>query len=284
MLNPLTVVAMMLMAACSTVACAAFEPDLPGGAIDLTSLSEIGPSPANSAGRLPLEEVGLESPAASRRFYITGIVGTSFATLTSGGTPQATFPNQDAANFGSINNTVFSSGGAAGIAFDRPSGLLRVEFEGRERDLLSGQTFLRTNEPTLGDVPYAVRAANGWSAMANAWRDFSIGERLGVYAGGGIGAGGYSLSASLDTRFGETQTGASSVSSFAWQAGGGVTYRFTDRLTLDLGYRFFSIGTGNTPLTHEFVSTQAFGPYTSAFTASELLLSVRFYEPFRSWR
>jgi hypothetical protein len=37
-------------------------------------------------------------------------------------------------------------------------------------------------------------------------------------------------------------------------------------------------------LTYEFGSAQAFGPYTSAFTASELLLSVRFYEPFRTWR
>jgi hypothetical protein len=29
--------------------------------------------------------------------------------------------------------------------------------------------------------------------MANVWRDFDIGERAGVYAGGGIGAGGYQL-------------------------------------------------------------------------------------------
>jgi opacity protein-like surface antigen len=285
MRNSLPIFLATLVAASSAVACADALPDRLGVPSDLSSVSELESATVDSAQTLPVEEVAFKSPTASRRFYITGIVGASFANLTSGGTPQSTFPNQDLSNFGSVNNTVFTSGGAAGIAFDRPSGLLRVEFEGRQRDLLSGQTFLRTNEPTLGDVPYAVRAADGWSAMANVWRDYSVGERLGLYAGGGIGAGGYNLSASLDTNFGETQTGASAVSGFAWQAGGGVTYRFTDRLTLDLGYRFFSIGTGSTPLTYtDFVSTQPFGPYTSTFTASELLLSVRIYEPFRQWR
>jgi len=188
-------------------------------------------------------------------------------------------------NIGSANNTVFTSGGAAGVAFDRAHGLLRVEFEGRERDLLVGQTFLQTDVAALGNVPYAVRAANGWSTMANVWRDYSVSNRFGVYAGGGIGAGGYNISTSLDTNFGETLTGRSSVSSFAWQAGGGVTHQFTDRLTLDVGYRFFSLGAGSTPLAYSGPSENLpFGSYTSAFAASELLLSVRIYEPFRNWR
>jgi opacity protein-like surface antigen len=281
----------MLAAAWCSLAFADATPDQLSSPIDRSSFSELTPgveqdrSLAESAGTLPIEEVADGSAAASRRFYVTGIVGASFATLTSGGGPNATFPNQLLSNVGSANNTVFTSGGAAGVAFDRPAGLLRVEFEGRERNLLVGQTFLQTSDATLGNVPYAVRAADGWSTMANVWRDYSVSDRFGVYAGGGIGAGGYNISTSLDTKFGETLTGRSSVISFAWQAGGGVTHQFTDRLTLDLGYRFFSLGAGSTPLAYSGPSTnQPFGSYTSAFAASELLLSVRIYEPFRNWR
>ena len=35
---------------------------------------------------------------------------------------------------GSINSTVLTAGGAAGIAFEREDGRLRLEFEGRGRD------------------------------------------------------------------------------------------------------------------------------------------------------
>jgi hypothetical protein len=87
-------------------------------------------------------------------------------------------------------------------------------------------------------------------------------------------------------------TGASMTNSFAWQNGTGVTYQLSPRVTFDVGYRSFSVGNGSTPL---LTSGNAgggapylfFGNSTSAFTASELLLSIRIDEPFRGlirWR
>lgn len=115
--------------------------------------------------------------------------------------------------------------------------------------------------------------------MTNLWRDYSLTKRLGVYGGGGIGGGGYRLAVTDPLAI---VAGSSVASEFAWQAGGGVTCRFGPRVTLDLGYRFFEIGTASTPLLLGDGSPA--GTYTSAFSASELLLSVRIYEPFRQLR
>ncbi len=48
---------------------------------------------------------------------------------------------------------------------------------------------------------------------------------------------------------GLTVKGNTSMSSFAWQAGGGVTYALNKQVTLDLGYRFFALQQVTTSLT-----------------------------------
>jgi opacity protein-like surface antigen len=248
-----------------------------GPPIDLSSFAAIE-SPTVDTGSLPVANVAYGQSAASRRFYLTGIIGASFATLTTGG---AVDLNGDIyPTGGSVNQTLFTAGGAAGIAFDRENGLLRAEFEGRSRDLMQGRTTLLYPDGSFFDNP-RVRASNGWSTMANVWRDIDVTDATGLYAGGGIGAGGYNLTAVYPP----PPTAASGVTEFAWQAGGGVTHAFTERLTLDLGYRFFAIGTGSSPVTAPANGLGQFGgAMTSSFAASELLLSVRLYEPFRNWR
>lgn len=249
-----------------------------GPPIDLSAFPETGVAAPADTIDLPVENVARWSEPAARRFYLTGIVGASFATLTTGGAVDLNgeqFPTS-----GSINNTIFTAGGAAGVAFDRTNGQLRAEFEARGRDLVLGQTNLFYADGEFFDNPQ-VRAADGWSTMANLWRDFDVGERAGIYAGGGIGAGGYRLL----SVFPPPPTASSSITEFAWQAGGGVTYAVSERLTLDLGYRFFSVGTGSSPIAAPPNPFGEFGGFTtSSFTASELLLSVRVYEPFRNWR
>jgi opacity protein-like surface antigen len=69
---------------------------------------------------------------------------------------------------------------------------------------------------------------------------------------------------------------------FAWQAGTGTTYQLTKRTTIDLGYRFFDTVSDSLPLTALGSGGIPAGNYQSNFYASELLLSVRIYEPFRS--
>lgn len=205
----------------------------------------------------------LEAP----QFYVSGIVGASFAALSSGGMNTAGVATP---NTGTVSDDLFTAGGALGIAFERPHGLLRAEVEGRGREQMLGET--------ASVEPFAVRASDGWSAMANVWRDYFLTERLGLYGGGGIGAGGYRLSVEESLAI---VTGASAASEFAWQAGGGVTYRVGAHITLDLGYRFLDLGRASTPLVLGDGSSA--GNYTSAFSTSEVLLTVRIYEPFRQF-
>ena len=80
----------------------------------------------------------------------------------------------------------------------------------------------------------------------NLWRDYDVTERLTAYVGGGIGGGGYQFSVNQEYPVqGVTVTGVSTVGGFAWQAGGGLAFAVTDRITLDLGYRFFELASGS---------------------------------------
>jgi opacity protein-like surface antigen len=204
-----------------------------------------------------------------RRFYITGIIGASFATLQSGGANTA----GDFSNTGRAAANLLTAGGALGTAIDREAGLLRLEVEGRGRDMLTGRT--NSFAPPTPTYFYSVRAADGWSVMANAWREWYLNDRLGFYGGGGIGAGGYRLTVDDGV-----VSGYGHVGGFAWQAGTGTTLRLTQRTTLDLGYRFFDTVSDGLPLTVTGTPVSG-GTYQSNFYASELLLSVRIYEPFR---
>ena len=173
--------------------------------------------------------VEYDSPTPSRRFYLAGIVGASFGTLAAPDPPPAI-----------MNQSLMTGGGAIGEAFDRSNGSLRLEIEGLGREQM--QTSILNG---------SLKASDGWSTMVNVWRDYSVNDRLGIYAGGGIGAGGYrvSIDATDAAVTGLTVKGNTSMSSFAWQAGGGVTYALNKQVTLDLGYRFFALQQVTTSLT-----------------------------------
>ena len=195
--------------------------------------------------------------------YISGISGVTFATL-----------NDDSPNSPAIlNESVFTIGGAIGMAFDRKNGAVRLEVEGRGRD----QMTVTDADPQLGSL--TLRATDVWSATVNMWRDYEVFDSFGVYFGGGIGTGGYRSTIS-GTDLASLYTGNDPVANFAWQAGGGVNYQLNSRVTFDVGYRFFAID--ETPAVG-FFDDNPF-TYNERYTASELLLTVRVYEPFRRWR
>jgi len=235
-----------------------------------------------------LEPVGFfPGRSAARRLYIAGIVGGSFATL---GTPLG--PNGDGTGDPSpspaANQSLFTAGGAIGLAFEALDRDWRVEFEGRGRNnLVSNRT--STFDAVVGPETFlfTTTAKDGWSTMVNLWRDYELTDRWTMYVGGGIGAGGYRFTYRkfLAADNYQIQT-TPDVSAFAWQAGGGTAYAITERITLDLGYRFFQIANGRStavvssppgpPVGSEIVG--------SAFSASELFFAVRIEEPFRNWR
>lgn len=135
--------------------------------------------------------------------------------------------------------------GALGVSIPRGVGDVRLEFEGRS-GLPSGGT---------ADGP----RGDSWSVMANVWRDLPITDHLGGYLGGGLGAAG--LPTDAGTRGG-----------VAGQAGAGLTYAAHDRMTFDVGYRL-----------HAATDGRSLPGGGAALASSELLLSVRIYDPFRSW-
>jgi len=220
--------------------------------------------------------------AANADFYVSGIIGSSFATLTD------SYHDSYAGSDGSINGSLFTAGGAAGYGFDRENGRLRLEVEGRGRDVLS--TRAGVVEENFSNTA-VWRASNGGSVLANVWRDVNLTEKVAVYAGGGIGGGGYDYS--LTNRltagpFTEMWAASASVSTFAWQAGGGAIYRISDRIEFDASYRFYATEQAKTPI----FLTPVNGPpaiptgqsVLNGFSASEMLFSLRVYEPFRGLR
>jgi opacity protein-like surface antigen len=96
----------------------------------------------------------------------------------------------------------------------------------------------------------------------NAWRDVALPAHVGLYAGGGLGMASVTDPAAA---------GGRTSSGLAWQAGGGITYAATERLTIDIGYRVSAAdlsGMGRGP---------AGGP------TGEALVAIRLFEPFSGW-
>jgi len=136
--------------------------------------------------------------------------------------------------------------GALGVAIPRPGGGLRLEFEARGGD--------------------------EWSTMGNIWRDISVTERFGTYLGGGVGAGGGT---------GTAESSAAPVSAgLDGHLGAGVTYAVNERVTFDVGYRFHA---GRLAAAQDGMSGGRLSAGAAALAGSEVLFSVRLYDPFRGW-
>ena len=271
------VAAGLLAVALLTAGVGAAEPAV----IDLAALDDVvaARQPAASAW----DDVSVQPVATMRddepRFYVTGLLGESFATL-------ADPTYRDLLERGAINRSVLTAGGAAGLAFERDNGRLRVEVEGRGRDDVTAR-FNQTLPPSL-TAAFNWAAADGWSAMFNVWRDYSVSEQVDLYLGGGVGGGGYRYSLAGDLGvpgFGFGFASNAQIASFAWQAGGGVIWNVSERVAFDIGYRFFALDTADTTVGGTF-NGFPIGSITvpQQFTASELLFGLRIYEPFRRWR
>lgn len=199
-----------------------------------------------------------------RQFYLGGIVGADFGTL-----------NKVAGSSAVPNDSLFTAGGTVGVRSLRDNGAWRFEFEGRGREQIQERLI---DSGSGSDITTAAR--DGWSTMVNIWRDYNVVGDVDLYAGGGIGAGGY-RSVFNATQAGTSQVASNeNVSNFAWQAGGGLIYNASNHIAVDLGYRFFSIN----DMTANGVAFGSPFIYPTNYAASELLLTVRIYEPFRRWR
>jgi len=246
--------ALLVAALVTAIAGQAVTAREPGTPIDLSSFGDIEQESSSVDSDIPLTEVARQFGAAPPRFYLSGMIGPSFANVTS--------PDDST---GASSQTLFNAGGALGVAFEREHGRLRLEVEGMGRSTYDAPFASPLSPPDAATV-----LTNNWSVMQNFWRDLMITDRFGIYGGGGIGAGGYVLGETVD---GSTEY-TTSAANFAWQAGGGLLWQLSDRLTFDVGYRYFQINT----------IQQADYVVPNQFAASELMFSLRLYEPFRNWR
>ncbi len=199
-----------------------------------------------------------------RSHYAALRLGASFNRLESGGL-NTLGPHQ---NTGSDDDESFDIGGAIGLKVPNRHGAIRLECEALSRDMF--QSVTGSFQPPTPTFFYQVDYTDRWSAMGNVWFDLDISDRLGVYAGGGLGVGGGRISLTD----GVVQ-GRDSFSEFAWQAGGGLIWHCSDCFDVDLGYRYVDYGTATVALSSVFGNAPA-GAYDAELTSHQIMLSLQF--------
>jgi len=134
----------------------------------------------------------------------------------------------------SFTDIELDEGWGAAVAVGRHLGSFRGEFEYsyRSMDIDSFGSPLLPSLAGDGDV-------SAHSLMANLVFELPLGDRLGLYAGGG--AGGAYIDAEIDSTFGASSSSdeASGVV-FAWQAMAGLDYAISERFDIYGGYRLWS--------------------------------------------
>jgi opacity protein-like surface antigen len=114
----------------------------------------------------------------------------------------------------------------------------------RELSYIRNANKSETDERT--DPPRAMTGRmSGVFLMNNVWKDFRVSDRFQPYIGGGIGA---ALLSGEGTSVGNLNDfDFSGELAFAMQAGVGARYAVTDRLALDVGYRYRAAMDATTP-------------------------------------
>jgi opacity protein-like surface antigen len=182
--------------------------------------------------------------SAQPQLYVTGMVGSSL-----GGDPGVAAGSIPVR--GLLSGGMPTGEGALGVAIPRPGGALRLEFEARGGD--------------------------EWSTMGNIWRDISVTERFGTYLGGGVGAAGGTGTVPSAT----SEDAASQVrAGLDGHIGAGMTYAVNERVTFDVGYRFHA---GRVAAAQDAMPDGRLSAGAAALAGSEVLFSVRLYDPFRGW-
>lgn len=144
-------------------------------------------------------------------------------------------------DFANDPNIGFVLSAAVGMHLNNVLQGLRVEGElaYRENDVdaqwVSSITSA-TIDALASDSGVAQYQHNAFSIMANVWYDFQV-AGLKPYVGGGIGWADVEADGVYQ---GKTAGQSFSESGFAWQLGGGLHLPIDEKLTLGIGYRYFS--------------------------------------------
>jgi opacity protein-like surface antigen len=121
-----------------------------------------------------------------------------------------------------------------------------------------------------------------WVFLANAYLDLGTWWCVTPYVGAGVGMANVNIHGFRDdgfNNFGISTAYAADANkwNFAWAAHAGITYKVTQSMNIDLGYRYLSLGSGTTGATRAFDNSFVNGgPFTFRdITSHDIKLGVR---------
>jgi opacity protein-like surface antigen len=195
----------------------------------------------------------VEVPVVIGGWYLRGHIGMSNQDFD--GLDTSLYDNPTITDFGWHDDGGFASAPLFGVGIgyefnDYLRGDLTVEYRGKS----DFEALDWVDSTVTGETTNDYRAKKSeWLVMANAYYDFGAFYALRPYVGAGIGASRNTISHFRDTNIitgGGGYADEESEWNFAWALHAGVGIEATERLTVDLGYSFVSLGDAKTGTFH----------------------------------
>jgi opacity protein-like surface antigen len=205
------------------------------------------------------------STASAAGLYVGGSLG---VTLLSNSTLSDALGDYGTASY----DAGFLANGYVGYDF----GFIRTEFE-LGYQFASISKFNLVPGVILGPGGGSVLTVNNpdlnigiFTGMANVWVDIKNRSRFIPYLGGGVGFAAVSWSNSCYNGCNYYEYDSDTV--FAYQVGGGVAFKVTNNLDIDIGYRYFSTENLNLGL----YTPGTYPPYSTKLSSNNVLVGARF--------
>jgi opacity protein-like surface antigen len=163
---------------------------------------------------------------------------------------------------------------------------LTGEYRGKSNFHGSDNVTFTDASGTLRGVDNYSGSKSEWVFLANAYVDLGTWWCITPYIGAGIGGAQVNISGFRDDGFNNsggvlavatTYAADASKFNFAWALHAGITYKVTQSMSIDLGYRYLDMGSGTTGATRAFDGTFSNGgPFTfNHISSHDLKLGVR---------
>ena len=164
---------------------------------------------------------------------------------------------------------------------------LTGEYRGKANFHGSDNVTFTDNSGTTRGVDNYSGSKSEWLFLANAYVDLGTWWCVTPYLGAGIGGAKINIIGFRDDGFNYSPAGVlnnsttyaadASKFNFAWALHAGLTYKVTQSMSIDLGYRYLDMGSGTTGATRAFDGSFVNGgPFTfNHITSHDLKLGVR---------
>jgi len=242
-----------------------------GGAADLGSYENFG----------SIKDMPMAAPPSQRDIYIKGFIGMHNHDVDTIGSPL--FAN----GFFTVGHTDMKTAPFFGLGIGIDTGRwLRFDITGEYRGkwLFLGQDSYDDGTGCAGPANCGTNEytadIEGWVGLANAYVDLGTWRGITPYIGAGIGFGHYSVEGLKDVNVPANSVFLAednSQTNFAWAVHAGFSYDVTDRVTLDLGYRYLNVGDISSGRVTAFDNSSSYSEVTIEDVVShDAMLNVRF--------